>query len=154
MRPRTVSKGHRSCPPPEKNTYQRRNERPRKTPRHGVILVFTGDRRKNRFRVDVAGKPVLLQGACFRALVKLVVSGIDPGTGLAGVRKQTIRSLRCALGAERWLIATGGRQEYRLAIPRDEILMLLGVTPCFFELVSRRVVTAEAAEILRRQKQL
>ncbi len=46
-------------------------------------------------------------------------------------------------------IEIGSAEEYRLKIPKAKAGQQVGITPCFFELVERRFISAEDAEALR-----
>ena len=126
------------------------------TPKEAAALVFTGSRRDDLYRIEVAGRAVWLPCASMGIVVDLVIAGIQTESGLIPCCKTAICRLRQALdeqlgagAGQRW-IETGGGQEYRLAIPKSKIGEQVGVTACFFELVGLRMVSEKDAETLRK----
>ena len=123
-------------------------------PSNNLLIVLTGSRRDDHFRVDVNGKPVLLTFACIAALVDLICARVRSDSGFLTSARSTIYRLRKAMdanaGAGKRLIETGSGEEYRLTIPKAELPTRVGVTACFFDLVARNLITEEQAEILRK----
>jgi hypothetical protein len=115
------------------------------------LVVLTGQRRRDYFRVDVDGAPIWLPGASFKALVKLIVARLNTESGLATIARQTIHRLRTTLGERgHELIVLGSGEEYCLSISSGKMAESVKVAPCFFELVGRRIVTMEDAELVRK----
>jgi hypothetical protein len=116
----------------------------------GPILLLTGRRRQDRFRVDVDGASAWLPHACFKSLVVLMAARFRSESGLATIGRLTIHRLRKDLGKRgKELIVICSGEEYFLAIPKAKATQQVGITPCFFELVERHFITAEDAEALR-----
>lgn len=114
-----------------------------------AVIVITGERRNNHFRVDVCHQCVPLTANSLAVLIRLVLAKAESGTGLVQLPALDIFRLRKALdknvapGVGKKLIATGGRQEYALNISRDEVADRVAVTDCFLELVDLKIVTNE-----------
>jgi hypothetical protein len=115
-------------------------------------MTLTGQRDDDHYRIELAGQPVLLPCASFCALIDLVRAAVTTATGLPPISRFTIRRLRKALDAQigpgvgLQLIHTGGGEEYRLVISKSRIR----IAPCFYELVARKIISAEIAETLRK----
>jgi hypothetical protein len=117
-----------------------------------LIIVLTGSRHEDQYRVDVNGKPVWLQHASFLALVDLVAASIESESGCLPLERSTVYRLRKALGAHvgKKLIERAGDRRYRLTIPKTKVAQQVGVTPCLFELGAEGDPREERAEMLRR----
>ena len=126
-----------------------------KKPAAEFSITFTGDRRKDRFRIHIRGKPVDLSGGALNLLVDLAVARGQPGPGYVQASRVDVCRLRRLLdkdvqpGTGRALVETGTGEEYRLTIPRDRLKDLVAVTPCFFDLVQLQVVTDRQAGFLK-----
>jgi hypothetical protein len=114
-----------------------------------ATIVFTGERRNNHYRVDVCRHPVELTANAITVLIKLVLAKQESKAGFVQMQALDVfrlrRSLDVALGpgAGKWLISTGGRQEYTLNIPHDQLADRVAMTVCFPELVDLKIVTRE-----------
>jgi hypothetical protein len=123
-------------------------------PNNGFLIVLTGSRHDDHFRVLLDGKATMLPYASFSVLVELICARVLSDSGFLASARSTIYRLRKTLesnvGIGRPLIETGSGEEYRLAIPKSELRKRVGVTSCFFDLVARNLITKEQAEILRK----
>jgi hypothetical protein len=136
----------------EGRTHGRRKRRTTPTCA-GLLIVLTGSRNDDHFRVDVDGKPSFLPYASLGVLVDLICARVQTDSGFIDSGRSTIYRLRKALdanaGAGKRLIETGSGEEYRLTIPKAELHTRVGVTACFFDLVARNLFTKGQAEVLR-----
>ena len=84
----------------------------------------------------------------------LICARIQSDSGFLGSARNTIYRLRKGLdviaGAGKKLIETGRGEEYRLTIPCSELRARVGVARCFYDLVVRKFVAEEQADILRK----
>ena len=118
------------------------------------VLALTGRRHGDRFRIYVDGTPADLTAEPFRALINLVLARTNGGSGFSVISKNAIYRLRKAIdairekGAGAALIGSG--EEYRLAIPAKDLQSRVALTPCFFELIGRKMLTQEEADQMRR----
>ena len=119
-------------------------------------VVLTGERLDDKFRIEAAGTAVLLSAASFQAVIRLACAALESESGFLPAARNTIYRLRKALDAQagvgtgQELIHTGGGEEYRLAIPRAEFSERIRITACFYELVAKRIVTQQQADLLRK----
>jgi len=139
----------------------------RKPPRRNRVLVeaealtpclitFTGDRRHNRYRVNIRQHAVNLTAASLNVLIDLVLRRDDSPTGFVRLPAVDVFRLRKAVdsvlghGAGKDLIETGGGEEYCLAIPRSELGRQVDLRDSFLELVDLKVISASQCKKLRR----
>jgi len=117
-------------------------------------IVFTGDRRNDRFRILVKGKAVELCRVGLNILIDLVIARADSRTGFLRACPVSVCRLRQALdeslgpGGGKGLIETGGAKEYRLTILPQQLGVALAIEACFVELVELKVVSLSRASQL------
>ena len=122
-------------------------------PTHAKI-VFTGNRRNDRYLILFDGKSIELPFSIFNAMIDLAVARCKPGNGYVRISPVVIFRLRRELdalsaGAGMTLIETGALAEYRFTIPVSELSAVLALSPCFLELVDLNLVSAERVAVLR-----
>lgn len=123
----------------------------RKKEKDAGSVVLTGRRRNDHVRIDLAGKPVWLACASFIALVDLVHARLTLDSGCTRLSRSVAHRLRKELGvAAKSLIDTAGSGEYCLTIPKAKLRRRVGITPCFYELVPRAIVSQEQANALQK----
>ncbi len=131
---------------------QRKNPKQTK-PTRVATITFTGERRKNHYRVLFYGLETELTGTALNLLTELVLARADTETGYVQARPLDIYRLRRSMDTARrgignQLIDTGGGEEYRLAIPFDKLASEVAVTVCFLELIDLKIVSRLTAEKL------
>jgi len=113
-----------------------------------LTLVFTGERRKRRFRVIINGSSVMLTRKLLQALIDLILARTQSEQGFTRLPKIIIFRLRQTLDKAvapktgKTLIETGGSAEYRLVIPGGRLSEQVRFTNCFAELCDSRVITS------------
>jgi hypothetical protein len=118
-------------------------------------ITFNGDRHNGHFEVRILGRTTLLPCALFRTLIDLVIARAETETGFLPENPVTIRRLRQAIdqavkpGTGKTLIETGSGEEYRLTIPKEEILQEVAFERGFFELEGLKVITKLQADSIR-----
>ena len=121
-----------------------------------VQMLFTGERRNDHFRIFLNGEGADLTNCTLNAVLNLVVARAQLGSGFLHVSRITICRLRQVInavmgdGAGEALIETGCREEYRLALTREQVIDQVSFTPCFFELEEMRVLSKDQSEAIRR----
>lgn len=120
------------------------------------LITFTGERRRSRYRVKVRRRTVDLTAGALTILIDMVLAGEDSELGFVQLPALDVFRLRRAIdsavgpGAGKDLIETGGGEEYRLNIPRDQLGTQVALTACFFELVDLNVVSILQCNKLKR----
>ncbi len=121
------------------------------------MILFTGERESDHFRVQVLGKPIALAYAPWLALIDLVLAR-SAGTGFLALNRVIVARLRKALeealgpGMGKKLIETGCREEYRLTMEEGKILV--GLDSTFAELEALHFLSEERASGLRKMARL
>jgi hypothetical protein len=123
-------------------------------PNDGFLIVLTGSRHDDHFRVLLDGKASMLPYASFSVIVELICARVLSDSGFLATARSTIyrlrKTLQSTVGVGKRLIETGSGEEYRLTIPKSELQARVGATSCFFDLVARNLITEKQAEILRK----
>ena len=120
-----------------------------------ATIVLTGERHNDHYEVIVNGQTVELTACSLKVLIELILGRAGSGTGFVPINPVDICRLRQSLekaaepGTRRALIETGGSEEYRLTIPRDQLCAQVAVREYFAELVELQVVSASQAKNLR-----
>jgi hypothetical protein len=114
-------------------------------------LKLTGDRRNDRFRICLYGRPAELTGSSVYILVELILARADSETGFVPLSPVEVHRLRRALddaggaGSGKRLIETGAGEEYRLALAPEELAEQVVLEASFFELTRMGVLTGAQA---------
>jgi hypothetical protein len=120
-----------------------------------IMIQLSGERAHNRYHLEVNTAVVKVTHSALRTLVRLVIARGVTGTGFLSAPPATVHRLRQAVDrvsqrpASSSLIETGCRQEYRLAIPREELGQRVVLRPDFFELEDLGVLTKDQGLQLR-----
>jgi hypothetical protein len=143
---------------------KRRNQRKKTNERQGRVrekrvaqpqIIFTGNRRNDRYQVIVGDKIIEMPLSALKAMIDLALARHGPGNGYTRINPVVVFRLRRAIdnvvgpGMGKALIETGAVDEYRLTMPRDQLASVVALSPCFFELVDLDVVPAEQASELQ-----
>ena len=121
-----------------------------------TLLVLTGERQQGRYGVQVQGGVVPLTYGNLTALLDLLVARGSSEAGFWPVDRLVIARLRTAIdagagpGVGATLIETGCGEEYRLAIPAEQLATRVLISPGFWEMAQRGVLTQERCELLRK----
>jgi hypothetical protein len=124
--------------------------RSRKSAADKSSILLTGRRCGKRIYVLVNSLLIALTAETMKGLIRLAVARGAQTSGLTTVPCNHIYRLRKAIdgvlsdGVGAALIVNGSGEEYRLAAKCE-----LVVSPCFYELVNRKLLTPEQAERIR-----
>jgi hypothetical protein len=136
---------------PENKNQREKSSKFRESP----TILFTGDRRKKRFRVIMIGLNVELTHAELNLLIELVCARLEDGNGYVEAHPAYIHRLRTTIdrdigqGQGMDLIESGDGREYRLTMGKIEARCKVTLGAFFGEWVRRGSVSRKTADILQ-----